>query len=299
VFLPAVGRPPLKALAAGTGSTLLTLADALPYLGSTCDLKWGGTADLTAYVSEITDALKSRIGLIGSIGTAGGLDLAQVCGTASALEAQVKRLVALGVRSIDFTIAENALGDVTANLRRAQVVKDLKAQGIAVSYTLPVSGSGALDIATAPLQAVKNAGALLDHVNVLPVDLGAPGLLGSLLGGGASVDGLIGTVTAVHDRIMKLDGLDATAAWRILGIVPVIGGGDLLGGNLLGGSGPLALATKLASFAKANGLGLLGFLPLGGGQSCGGIAVPLLSCLDPGVLARLFAVTDTLRRALG
>src|SRR5204862_6444084 len=71
------------------------------------------------------------------------------------------------------------------------------------------------------------------------------------------------------------------------------------GGNLLGGSGPLALATKLAAFAKANGLGLLGFLPLGGGQSCGGIAVPLLSCLAPGVLARLFAVTDTRRRALG
>ena len=101
---------------------------------------------------------------------------------------------------------------------------------------------------------------------------------------------------------MKINGLDATAAWRMLGIVPVLGGGDLLGDlNLLAGSSPLTLVTKLAAFAKANGLGLLGFLPLGTGQSCGGgaVALPLLSCLDPGVLAHLLAVTDTLRRALG
>jgi hypothetical protein len=300
VFLPAVGRPPLKALAAGAGTTLLTLADALPSLAGACDLKWGGTADLDAYLSEITDALKSRIGLVGSIGTAGGVDLAQVCGTAGSLEAQVRRLVALGIRSIDFTIAENALGDVAANLRRAQVVKDLKAQGVTVSYTLPVPDAGALGVVTAPLLAAKNAGALLDRVNILPVDLGAPGLLGSLLGG-STVDGVIGAVTGVHDQLMKINGLDASAAWRMVGIVPVLGGGDLLGDlNLLGGTSPLALVTKLAAFAKANGLGLLGFLPLGTGQSCaGGVSVPLLNCLDPSVLARFFAVADTLRRTLG
>src|SRR5262249_51207385 len=153
---------------------------------------------------------------------------------------------------IDFTVAEGALGDVAANLRRAQVVKDLKAQGLTVSYTLPVVDGSTLDADTAPLLAVKNAGALLDRVNVLPVDLDAPGLLGSLLGGARGVDGLIGAVTAVHDRIMKMNGLDPAAAWRMLGVVPVLGGGDLLGDvNLLSSSSPLVLATRLAAFAKA------------------------------------------------
>jgi hypothetical protein len=309
VNLTASDRPPLTTLATASGSELLTLVSAIPTVGSGCDLKWGGTADLSAYTREITDALRSGVSLIGSIAGSGGLDIAQACGTVAALEGQLRELLQLGIRSLDFTIPSAMLTNAAANLRRALAIKDLKAQfsGLSVSYTLPFDVGASIDTLTStlasPLTAIRSAGAILDGVNILPVDLGASaGLLGSVLstlGLGNTLNGLLAMAKAMHTQLMSTLGLGAAAAWHTLGIVPVIGGGELVSANGLVGE-----VTKLTDFAKANGLGLLGFLPLGTNSSCGagggllGLNLPILNCLDPAVLSHFLGVTNLFTNAL-
>jgi hypothetical protein len=302
VNVVAADRPPLTALAAGSGAQALDLASALP-AGGACDLKWGGTANLTAYAGQIADALAAKVGLIATVGGSSGVDLAQVCGTAAAFEAQLKRLVDLGVRSINLTIPAGLLGNDALNLLRAQAVKDLKSKipGLSIAYTLPVVGGG-VDSLTAPLTALRGVGAVVDRVNVLPVDLASPlGPLNSLLAGlglGNTVEPLLDTARALHDKLMTIQGLDSAAAWKLIGIIPILGGNDLLGGNSV-----VDTVRKVVGFAKANGLGLVGLLPLNpAGESCGAAAgapaLPLLGCLGPNMLPRLFALTDVVNRTL-
>jgi hypothetical protein len=309
VYLPAGDRPPLKTLAAASGSRTLTLLSAIPPVGGGCDLKWGGAVDLSTYAQEITDALNAKLGLIASVGSSSGVDLAKVCGTAGAFEAQLKELLAMGIRSIDLTIPGSSVTDQVLNLRRAQVVKDLKAQypDLNVAYTLPTAvgtefTGGALDAVTAPLAAARKAGVDIDRVNVLPVDLTAPaGPLTSLLSGlglNNTVDPLLAIARGVHEKIMAIEGIDSASAWRMLGIVPVIGGNDLLGRTDV-----LPTVTKLADFANANGLGMVGFLPLGIDRQCSGkgllpVALPLLNCLDASVLPHFFSIADAFNNAL-
>lgn len=308
ISLPAVGRPPLDAIVAGTGAGALNLASLVPSTAHTCDLTWGGSVDVAAYASEITKAVKSKLRLIASVGATGGVDAARTCGTASALEAPLARVLDLGVRDLDFTIPGSEIADDAVNARRAQVVKDLQARyrGLKVSYTLPaVTGGQSADVDTLvrPLAAARKAGAVIDRVNLLPVDVTSPlGTVDSLLKSARSVDaarGVIDTATGLHERIMQILGLDADTAWRTLGIVPVLGGADLTGNTPLPGG-----VTRLLSFAKANGLGLVGFLPLvstgtcGGGSSLPVLSIPLLDCLDLSVLPHFFEISDTVRRAL-
>jgi chitinase len=317
-FVPSVNvtnanRPTLSTIAEVSGARTLTLVSALPAAAGRCDLKWGGAVEPKAYAKEIADALNSDIGLIASIGATNGMDLAHACGSVAALQTQVKKILDLGLRSVDFTIGEASLADSAANARLAQLVVRLKAEypGLTISYTLPAAVSGG-SLATAesiarPLVTAKNAGAVVDRVNILPVDVAAPlDVLKPLLGRVRTadmVDSLLAAATGVHEQIMKIQGVDAATAWRMLGIIPVIGGGDLVdkSSQLVGSVG------RLADFAKSKGLGLVGFLPLNTGQTClGGIvgqllslpAVPLLSCVDSTALAGFFTITDSFNRAL-
>jgi hypothetical protein len=303
-------RPPLKTIAEVSGSRALTLVSALPPAGGGCDLKWGGAAEPKAYAKEIADALNSGITLIASVGAGNGVDLARSCGSADAIEAQVKKLLDLGVRSVDFTFGGGSLADAAANVRLAQAIGRLKARyGLVVSYTLPAAVSGgppaAAESLTEPLVAAKSVGTLIDRVNVLPVDVAAPlDVLKPLLGSGTGkmVDSLLAAATGVHDQSLRIQGVDAARAWRMLGIVPVIDADDLAYNS----SELVGSVTRLADFARSKGLGLVGFLPLNTGQVCvGGLVggllgpvVPLLSCVGPAALSGFFAISDGFNRAL-
>jgi hypothetical protein len=313
VNVTSASRPSLSTIAEVSGARTLTLVSALPSAGGLCDLKWGGTVEPKAYANEIAAGLSSGIGLIASIGATNGVDLAHACGSVAALETQLTKVLDLGVRSVDVTVGGASLADGLANARLAQVVVRLKAQypGLGISYTLPAAVSGGASATaesiTKPLVAAENAGAVIDRVNVVPVDVAAPlDILKPLLGrvGTADmVDSLLTAAIGVHDQIMKIQGLDAAAAWRVLGVTPVIGGGDLAGkpSQMVGSVG------RMADFAKSKGLGLIGFLPLNTGQTClGGIVgqllalppTPLLSCIDSTTLAGFFTITDSFNRAL-
>ncbi|GII25014.1 cellulose binding domain-containing protein [Planosporangium mesophilum] len=303
-------RPPLKAIADVSGSAALTLASALPPSGGGCDLRWGGAAEPGAYAKEIRDALNSGIALIASVGAGNGVDVARACGSADAIEAQVREVLDLGVRSVDITIAGGSLADSAANARLAQAVGKLKARysGLTVSYTLPAASSGgatAPETLVKPLAAAKSAGTVLDRVNILPVDVAAPlDVLKPLLGTGTPrmVDSLLTAATGVHDQIMRIQGADSARAWRMLGIVPVIDAGDLAHNS----SELVGSVNRLAGFARSRGLSLVGFLPLNTGQVCvGGLVggllapvVPLLGCVDPASLSGFFAISDGFNRAL-
>jgi len=142
-------------------------------------------------------------------------------------------------------------------------------------------------------------GAVVDRVNLLPVRHLAPlDPLLSTVGLSGSADSLLAMAGTLHGKLMGILGLDAGAAWHALGIIPVLGANDLLGGAL-----PLDTARKVAEFAKANGLGLLGLLPLGTGKACesgGGLPLlgSLLGCLGGNALPRFLAVTDVVNRVL-
>jgi hypothetical protein len=305
-------RPVLKTIAEISGARTLTLASALP-AGGGCDLRWSGMVEPRAYAKEIADALNSGISLIASVGAANGVDAIRSCGSAAALEAQVRKVLDLGIRSVDFTIAGASLADDGSNARLAEAVTRLKARysGLTVSYTLPAAVSGGptatAESLTRPLVAARNVGAVIDRVNVLPVDVALPlDVLAPLLGRAgtaAMVDSLLTAATEVHGQLMKIQGVDAATAWRKLGIIPVIDAGELADrSSRLGGS-----VDKLAGFARSNGLGLVGFLPVNTGQTClAGLVgqllplppVPLLSCVDPGALSGFFAISDSFNRAL-
>ncbi|GAA1806904.1 hypothetical protein HC028_20625 [Planosporangium flavigriseum] len=317
-FAPSVNvtnpdRPSLSAIADVSGARTLTMVSALPSTGGRCDLKWGGAVEPQAYAKEIAEATNSGIALIASIGAANGLDLARACGSVAALESQVQKLLDLGVRSVDFTIGSASLADGAVNTRLAQAVVGLKARypGLRISYSLPAAGSGGSPIraesVTGPLVAARRAGAVIDRVNVLPVDVTAPldvlkPLLGRV-GSAGMVDDLLTAATGVHDQLMKIQGVNAATAWRSLGIIPAIGTDDLATK-----SSQLAdLVGRLADFAQSKELGLIGLVPLNTGQAClGGVvgqllalpAIPLLSCINPAALPGFFAIADSFNRAL-
>jgi hypothetical protein len=308
VYMPATGRPPLEALATGSGAHALTLASLLPSVDSGCQLKWGGSIDLGRFTSEIRTMVASKVDVIVSIGAGSGIDIAKACGTVAALEKSLLSVLDLGVRNLDFSIPGNLVADNPINILRAQAIKDLQSRfsDLNVTYTVPAAAAGVsnalggLNLLTAPLSAAKQVGAVIDRVNILPADLGSLGQIGSLLGGltsGNTLGGLLDTAKGLHEKIMQISGVDAATAWRMIGIIPVIGGNDLLGRNAL-----LGTVGKLISFAKANGLGLVGFLPLDAVGGCAAdslLSAPLLSCLDLTSPAHFFEIAnifnDTLR----
>src|SRR5690348_9559980 len=121
VNLAANNRPSLTSIAKAGNASALTLMSAVPATGSRCELSWGGTP-LDQYTGEIQDALRQKLDLIGAIGAGSGVDLATACGSAQALQAQLKRVVDLGIRSLDLSVP------ASGGLIWAKAVKALKAQ---------------------------------------------------------------------------------------------------------------------------------------------------------------------------
>ncbi|MDT4988434.1 MAG: hypothetical protein QOI74_2528 [Micromonosporaceae bacterium] len=310
VFLPAAGRPPLDVIAAGSGANGLTLSSLLPATSRGCDLLWGGTTALGTYANEITKALRLKVGVVASVGAGGGTDLAANCGTVAAVEAALNKVLDLGIRDLDITIPGGVLDDVTANTVLAKAIKGLQVRihGLKVSYTIPAVTDGranSLDVLAQPLAVAGTVGAVISRINILSVDRKSPvDVLGSLLGTAApgdTVSTLIDTATGLHQKIMQIQGVDAATAWGALGVVPVLGGNDLLGRT----TSLVGSVTKLVSFAKSNGLGLVSFLPLDVAGGCGStgngpalLPVPQLDCLDLNVLPHFFEISDIFGRVL-
>jgi len=224
----------------------------------------------------------SDLDLIGAIGAGSGVDLATACGSAQAVQAQLKRVVDLGIRSLDLSVPAK-----TAAVW-AKAVKALQAQypDLTVAYTL---ASGAVDSITRPLAIAEQYGAVVDRVNVLPADLTSSALDRVRLSD--TVATLMATAEGVHDRLMAIQGLDAATAWQHLGIVPILGADDRQGGPAVQNG-----IDELTGFVKSKGVGMLGFLPIGADRQCSGLLA--LTCLDANILPQVLALTDLFNDAL-
>ncbi len=148
----------------------------------------------------------------------------------------------------------------TVNELRGHALKTVQAsKNIQVAFTLATDPSpGAL-----PAQGLSvvshavSAGVKVSHVNLMTMDYG------DSYGGKALAPVAIGSLTAANAQLVSLvPGLTTSAAWQMLGVIPMIGKND--DSEVFS----IADAKTLAAFAIQNQLGLVSFWSIDRDQVC-------------------------------
>lgn len=277
----------LLASAAATGVKDYTLAFVTD--GGGCTPKWGGVTDLASdAVAQQIGALRAKGGDVrASFGGASGSEPATTCSSADALAAAYGKVVdAYGLTKVDFDVEGGALPNTAANTRRAQAIAKLQAQhaGLDVSYTLPVMPEGLTQDGVDLLANAKSNGVRIDTVNIMAMDYGP------------SYSGDMGTyaeqaATATQAQVKGVLGLSDSAAWKAVGVTPMIGVNDVASEIF-----KVEDATQLVAFAKAKGLGRLSMWSATRDKQCPGGAKPSAdaSCSsivqDPLAFSKAFAL---------
>ncbi|MFF1725105.1 glycoside hydrolase family 18 protein [Streptomyces sviceus] len=256
--------------------------------GGGCTPKWGGVTDLASdAVAAQIGALRAKGGDVRvSFGGASGSELATTCSSADALAAAYGKAVdAYGLTKVDFDVEGGALPNTAANTRRAQAIAKLQDRhpGLDVSYTLPVMPEGLTQDGVDLLANAKSNGVRIDTVNIMAMDYGA------------SYSGDMGTyaeqaATATQAQVKGVLGLSDSAAWKAVGVTPMIGVNDVASEIF-----KVEDATQLVAFAKAKGLGPLSMWSATRDKQCSGGAKPSAdaSCSsvvqDPFAFSKAFA----------
>lgn len=184
-----------------------------------------------------------------SFGGASGIELAQACSTAAATAAEYDAVVkAYGLKYIDMDIEGAAVADPTSINRRAQALATVQRNnaGLKISLTLPVLPTGLTQDGVNLVRTTKNAGVNIDMVNVMamdyyqgPADQGAKA---------------IAAARATQAQVKTIFGLTDAAAWKKVGVTPMIGVNDSRNEIFLQKD-----ARALVNFAKTVHLGMLSF----------------------------------------
>ncbi|MFF4034099.1 cellulose binding domain-containing protein [Streptomyces sviceus] len=259
--------------------------------GGGCTPKWGGVTDLASdAVAAQIDALRAKGGDVRvSFGGASGSELATTCSSADALAtAYGKAVDAYGLTKVDFDVEGGALPNTAANTRRAQAIAKLQDRhpGLDVSYTLPVMPEGLTQDGVDLLANAKSNGVRIDTVNIMAMDYGP------------SYSGDMGTyaeqaATATQAQVRGVLGLSDGAAWKAVGITPMIGVNDVASEVF-----KVEDAVQLVAFAKAKGLGPLSMWSATRDKQCPGGVKPSAdaSCSsvvqDPFAFSRAFAASS-------
>ena len=260
VDLGAYPTPSLPQIAAASGLKQFSLGFIVN--GSTpCTASWFGDYNTsTAWDKADFDAIKAAGGDIRpSFGGENGTELAQSCTTVASLAAQYQSVVdTYGLDRIDFDIEGAALADTASIDRRSaaiaqvQAAQRAKGRDLKVTLTLPVLPTGLTADGVYALQSAKNAGVVVDAVNVMAMDFGdstAPDPSGQM--GTYAIDAAQATQAQIKGVWTSLT--DAQA-WAMVGVTPMIGQNDE-SDEVFG----LADASKLISFAEQNHLAELAF----------------------------------------
>ncbi|MFF3202599.1 cellulose binding domain-containing protein [Streptomyces sp. NPDC002962] len=231
--------------------------------GGGCTPKWGGVTDLASDgVAAQIGALRAKGGDVRvSFGGASGSELATTCSSADALAAAYGKAVdAYRLTKVDFDIEGGALPDTAANARRAQAIAKLQQQhpDLNVSFTLPVMPEGLTQDGVNLLAGAKSAGVGIDTVNIMAMDYGP------------AYSGDMGTyaeqaATATQAQVKSVLGLGDGAAWKAVGVTPMIGVNDVTSEIF-----KVDDATQLVAFAKAKGLGPLSMWSATRDKQCAG-----------------------------
>ncbi len=250
----------------GSGSKHYTLAF---ILGAGCSASWFGAFPMN---SAEADAIGTRINelravggdVIIAFGGAAAPELANVCPSASALQAQYQAVVTkYNLRTIDLDIEDF---NPTAIDIRNKALKGLEAAnpGLRVQYTLGVLESGFTQAQMDVLNNARANGTRVDLVNIMAMDYGHP------------VPDMFAAATSAAQAARTWLNNNGFAGTQ-LGITPMIGANDTPGETFT-----LSNASSLVTWANNNGVTELAFWSVGrdnGGcpngsvsPSCSGIA---------------------------
>jgi hypothetical protein len=252
--------------------------------GGGCTPRWGGSVGLNANpVAGQIEALRRSGGDVRvSFGGNAGRELGQACSSAGRLASAYEKVInAYRLKKVDFDIEGSALGDGSANDRRARAIAVLQRRfkGLDISFTLPVLPSGLTRRGVNLITNAAKNGVRISAVNVMAMDYGAgpaPAPTGRM------GDYAISAATAAHGQLGRLLGIGDAAAWNKVALTPMIGVNDVTTEVFT-----LDDARKVAAFARSRDLAWLSMWsatrdkPCPGGTSksahptCSGVHQPL------------------------
>lgn len=239
--------PSLTAMSQASGLKSFTLAFVT---SAGCKASWFNAYDpRQAWAKDQIDAIRAAGGDVKiSFGGASGIELAQACGSASALAAEYGAVVdAYNLSYVDFDIEGSAVAEPASIALRSQALVLLQQShpGLRISLTLPILPTGLDANGLNVLNAAKNAGVNLDMVNAMAMDYYQ------------SVDYGDAAVQAANSLFSQLKsaypGKSDAQVWAMVGITPMLGQND--DGHVYNQDD----ARQLVTFAKSKHLGMLSF----------------------------------------
>jgi Glycosyl hydrolases family 18 len=219
------------------------------------------TQDIEQNASDVKAFIAAGGHVKASFGGADGTYVEAKCSSASALATAIEDFVdATGITDLDFDIEQDAVLTDSVNQMRGQALAMAQAsKNIQVAFTLAADPPpGALT--SQGLSVVTNAvsaGVHIAHVNLMTMDYG------DSYGGKPLAPVAIGSLTDANAQLVKaISGLDVQQAWRMLGVIPMIGQND--------DSEVFSIddAKSLEAFAVQNRLGLVSFWSIDRDQVC-------------------------------
>ncbi|HEV7979659.1 MAG TPA: chitinase [Amycolatopsis sp.] len=220
-----------------------------------CKASWFGAYDPRArwQADEIAKIRAAGGDVKVSFGGASGIELAQACSSVSTLAAEYDAVVkAYGLKYIDVDIEGAAVADPTSVQRRSQALKIVQTNnpGLKISLTLPVLPNGLDANGLNVLKAAKAAGVDLDLVNVMAMDY--------YEGAGDQGAKAISAAKATQAQVKSVLGLADAAAWKKVGVTPMLGVNDSRNEIFYQKD-----ARALVAFAKTAHPGMLAFWEVG------------------------------------
>jgi hypothetical protein len=241
------GGATLEALAKGGNLKSVTMAFVTSF---GCKASWFNAFDpRSKQFSDQIAAIRAGGGDVKvSFGGATGIELAQACTDGKALQAEYQAVVsAYNLKFIDLDIEGAAVADPTTIARRSTALAALQKAnpGLKISLTLPVLPEGLTGDGLNVVKSAKNAGVDLDLVNIMAMDYGRSAQdYGDLA---------IQAVKSTKDQIKSIYGNSDAAAFKMVGVTPMLGKNDDQG------TFSQSDAKDLVAFANTNHVGYMSF----------------------------------------
>jgi len=304
-YIDATAWPPFDFVAAaqqqGQRWFSLGFIVAKPGTAGNPEPSWGGYYSISSqYLLPELNALRELGGdAVVSFGGAAGTELAAAATSVASLQAAYQAVIdAYALRRVDFDIEGAWLADAPSVARRSQAIAGLQSAAAAagrpldVTFTLPVLPTGLTAAGVALLDSALAAGVDIRCVNIMAMDYGdsaAPnpsGQMGSYAIAAATSTFLqVSSVYAAHGKVLSSD-----AAWRKVGVTPMIGVNDVQTEVFT-----LADAAQLLGFANTQHLGMLSFWSANRDQPCPGGALGVVLSTCSGIAQPSFGFTQILR----
>ncbi|GAA3912444.1 chitinase [Streptomyces lacrimifluminis] len=215
--------------------------------GTTCTPKWNGTTAIgdSAVASRLAKLTATGSTVRVSFGGASGKELAEVCGSASALaRAYGTALDAAGSTQADFDVEGDTLTDSASVELRSKAIALLQKErtDLSVSFTLPVMPTGLDDDSVALLDSANNNSVQVSTVNIMTMNYSSEHT-------GDMGDYALASAAATRDQLADIFGLSEERAWQGMALTSMIGVNDVDNETF-----SLADAAEVRAFAEEKGI---------------------------------------------